>query len=86
MLVDLDVMEVRPNADVNDVCVKYKSVSSINDADTDKLGLWQQWLNQWFIVGTPMTAQGSRCTIRPPIIAPQKLAVCRMTGRLSSRI
>ncbi len=33
----------------------------------------QQWLSQWFIAGTPMTAQGSRYTLRHAIIAPKEL-------------
>jgi len=46
----------------------------------------QQWLSQWFIAGTPMTAQGSRYTLRHAIIAPKELAVCEMTGRLNDRL
>jgi len=44
---------------------------SIYDAVEDEPELRQQWLNQWFIAGTPMTAQGSRCTLRHATIAPK---------------
>jgi len=54
ILVDLDVMEVRRKAAVNDVYVKYMLARSMMLTQTSRL--WQQWLNQWFIVGTPKIA------------------------------